>query len=241
MAAHDDGPVSRVETVARMLAAGSGCGSFLSASVSQVGQVTAETRGEVVGIAWRGTREESAARSIDGSTRARAMHAWTRAAGTAALPSYRPDPDVVAAMAGVEAVPCALLKVFALEDWQAWPMVETAALVVITGKGSREAVCDAMGRILWRVAAVPQDERARQLHMRAADYRALTRRAEAVLREWLDRAAGQLQDRLRQIKQARKFYGLSDKRPTRCDPCGLRTETWWHPERDGFTPARRHR
>lgn len=241
MAAHDDGPVSRVETVARMLAGASGCGSFLSASVAHVGQVTAETRGEVVGVAWRGTREESAARSIDGSTRARAMHAWTRAAGTTALPSYRPDPDVVAAMAGVEAVPCALLRVYALEDWQAWPMVEMAAMVVITGKGSREAVCDAMGRILWRVAVVPQDERARQLHMRAADYRALTRKAECVLLDWLDRAAEQCQDRLRQIKLLKTEYGLKEKPAGRSDPCGLKVETWWHPERDGFTPCGLHR
>lgn len=214
-------PLARVEVAARMLAAASGTGSFLHCRVDQVGSVPAESRGEVVGIAWRGTREESAARTIAGGTRAPALHGWSRAAGVAALPSFRPDRDAGAAMAQVERVPAALLRVYALEQWNQWPTVERAALVVITGKGSREAVCDAMGRILWRVAVVAQDDRARQLGMRAADYRKLTGRAEALLLRWLDRGAGQLLAALK---------GTGD--PTHnsgSDPCGLRRVTWWNP------------
>ena len=215
--------ISKVEIAARMLAAGNGTGSPLSGRVDTVGAVPAESRGEVVGIRWKGTREEGAARSIDGGTRATALHGWSRAGGVAALPSFRPDHDAVAAMSHVEAVPAALLRVYALQAWHDWPLVERAALVVITGKASREAVCDAMGRILWRVAAVSQDERAKQLRMRASDYRALTRDAGRLLWRWLNRAASQL-------LAAMKGTGESNHR-TRSDPCGSRAETWWHPER----------
>ena len=64
-----------VETAARMLAAGYGTGSFLRANVAELGIASQESRGEVVGVAWRGTREESAAKRIGDSGRASAMHA----------------------------------------------------------------------------------------------------------------------------------------------------------------------
>lgn len=231
MADGGERPITRVEMVAGMLAASSGTGSFLRADVGTVGKVSAETRGEVVGIAWKGTREESAARSIGNGSRASALHAWSRDSGVSALPSFRPDRDAIVAMGRVEAVPAALLRVYALEAWHEWSTVEAAALVVIAGRGAREAVCDAMGRILWRVAAVSQDGRARALGMRAGDYRALPRKAEGLLWRWLDRAAGQFMDRLREIKRTRKAWGLEEPRPDGRSPCGFKSETWWHPER----------
>lgn len=234
--------VGKVERAARMLAAGSGTGSYVAARVD-VGQQVVESRGESVGIAWRGTREESAARSIGRGTRSPALHTWTRDRGTVALPSFRPDVDAVAALAGVEAVPAAWLAVYALEEWHRWPMVERAALVVITGKGAREAVCDAAGRILWRRAAVSQDDRARLLAMRASAYRQRTGNAERLLWRWLDRAADQFHEQLRILKEIKRSHRLQSPRMGTRSPCGLRAETWWHPERyaDGNTPAKRHR
>lgn len=217
--------ISAIERAARILAASDGTGSFLKCNVNQVGAVPSEQRGEVVPIAWRGKREESAARKIDGGTRATAMHTWGRSASTTALPSFRPDRDALAALARVEAVPGALLRVFALEDWQAWRVVELAALVVITGKGSREAVCDAMGRILWRVAAVSQDDRAKSIGMRASDYRQLTRKAEALLLRWLDRGARQL---LAAIKGTGEPTHASGS-----DPCGFMRQGWWSAKEAG--------
>ncbi|KGM54174.1 hypothetical protein N799_09840 [Lysobacter arseniciresistens ZS79] len=234
--------ISTVERAARLLAASYGQGSALGCKVDQVGAVDHDTRGSTVAIAWRGHREESAARQIGEGTRARAMHRWVRSEGVAALPSFRPDRDAVAALGRVETVPGALLRVYALEQWSAWPMVESAALVVVAGKGSREAVCDAMGRILWRVAAVSQDERARLLGMRAATYRTHTRKSEALLWRWLDRGAGQLLAGMAAIKAERRrvesVQGGDPLRGGRSEPCGFRAECWWKP--DGYAPVRRH-
>lgn len=217
--------ISAVERAARVLAASDGTGSFLKCHVGQVGAVPSESRGEVVGIAWRGRKQESAARKIQGGTRAPAMHTWGRSATTTALPSFHADRDAIAAMGRVEAVPGALLRVYSLEDWRAWPVVELAALVCITGKGSREAVCDAMGRILWRVAAVSQDDRAKSIGMRASDYRQLTRKAEALLMRWLDRGARQLLAALKGTGEPTHASGS--------DPCGFRRQGWWSDKEAG--------
>lgn len=224
-------PITRVEIAARMLAAASSPGSFMRCHVATIGDVPAESRGEVVGIAWRGGREESAARSIGGGTRAAALHGWSRAGGKAALPSFRHDMDAVAGMGRVERVPAALLSVYALQAWHEWPLVEKAALVCITGRGSREAVCDAMGRILWRVAAVSQDRRASMLGMRAASYRTLTGDAEALLKRWLHRGACQYLDGVQALKETRKAVGWNVRPFGSSEPCALRSETWWHPKR----------
>lgn len=53
------------------------------------------------------------------------------------------------------------------------------------------ALQDALERVLFRVASIPQDERARQLGVRASRYRARTGAAESMLRGWLERAANQ--------------------------------------------------
>jgi hypothetical protein len=212
--------VGALEHAARILAAGCGTGHPTRCVVSQVGVVIARGRGESVGIAWRGAREESAARSIRNGTRAPALHGWARDGGNVAIPIYYPDRDALAALSSVERVPAELLQVYALEHWHRWPLVEHAALAAITGHGSREAICDAMGRILWRVAAVSQDERAKRLGMRAASFRAATREAEAMLRRWLDRGA-------RQLLRAMKGSGPAQPR-TGSDPCGLARSTLWN-------------
>jgi hypothetical protein len=47
------------------------------------------------------------------------------------------------------------------------------------------ALNDAMERIMFRRASIPQDARAKMLGIRASGYRAATRAAEARLRSWL--------------------------------------------------------
>lgn len=187
-----------VELAARMLAAAYGTGSVLRCDTTEV---AAREGTEVVGIAWRGKREESAARAIGGCTRAPQLHTWARA-GKVALPAVRGDVLTVGAMAGVERVPAALLSVFALQDWQQWPLVERCALHVITGRGAREAVCDAMACILWRRATMAKQDRARELRMRSADYSGLVARADALLRRWLERGARQLVAQLKPERNA---------------------------------------
>ena len=108
------------------------------------------------------------------------------------MPRFYPDKDAVAAIFKVEKVPAALMRVYALEHWHDWPTVEHAALIVIDGKGAREVVCDAMARILWRVADVSKDDKAKQLGMRAASYRHRTQNAELLLYRRFDRAGAQL-------------------------------------------------
>lgn len=185
-------------------------------------------------VAWRGHREESAARRIGEGTRAPALHRWVRSEGVAALPSFRPDRDAVAALGRVEAVPAAALRVYALEQWEAWPTVEMAARVVIIERGSREAICDAMGRILWRRAAVSQDDRAKALQMRATTYRTLTRRAERLLWRWLNRGGRQLLAGMASIKAERRLIdavqGGDSLRGGRSDPHGFRASSWWKPD-----------
>ena len=181
-----------VEKAARKLAASYGTGSYLKCIRDLMNTANVKSRNENLGIAWRGTREESAARRINSSTNANALHRWTLAGGVVSLPRFYPDKHAIAAMFKVEKVPAALMRVYALEHWHDWPTVEHAALIVIDGKGAREAVCDAMARILWRKAVVPKDDRAKQLGMRAQSYRALTGKAELLLWRWLDRAGAQL-------------------------------------------------
>lgn len=213
-----------------MLAAGFGTGSTLNGRTELVA-VDGDARGAAVPVAWAGQREESAARSIAGGSRTPAMRRWSRSAAVVALPSFKPDRDAVAALGRVEAVPAALLRVYALEDWQAWPVVEMAAMVVVSGRGAREAVADAMSRILWRVAAVSQDNRAKDLRMRASSYRALTGEAEVVLRRWLDRGATQHLQAVAEIKQevglVERVQGARPVVGSGSDPNGMRACRWW--------------
>lgn len=156
------------------------------------------------------------------------------------LPHFRRDTMPMLAMAAVDAVPAALLRLYALEDMRGWPLIERAALVCITGKGAREAVHDAMARILWRVAAASKADRARELHMRGYKFLQLTNRAERLLRRWLGMGARQLLDAHRELQRHRRGNPLlQDCKGGRSDPCGLRRETWWHPER--LTPRGSHK
>ncbi len=219
-----------VETAARMLAAGYGTGSFLRANVAELGIVSQESRGAVVAVAWRGSREESAAKRIGDSGRASAMHAWTRRAGAVALPSFRTDLVSVAALSGVEAVPAALLRVFALEDWQAWPLVERAIVHAVGVPHAEVAARDAMARILWRTAEVAKAARAKQARMRYASYIELTGRMERILLRWLRIGATQYMDTHKRLTHARKRLPCGPAAHA-SDPCGFKRETWWRPER----------
>jgi hypothetical protein len=71
-----------------------------------------------------------------------------------------------------------------------WPTVERFALACYPHP---EAVGDALRSILWgargRFSPMPADQRAKQLHVRADTFRRQTRRAEALLRDWLNRVA----------------------------------------------------
>lgn len=120
------------------------------------------------------------------------LHRWKRAAGRVGVPSHRPCFDAAGALsfANLPGPLAPLLLLYACEDLRQWPTVEWFALACYPHP---EAVGDAMRRILWgtrgRFAPMPADRRARQLHMRAETFRKRTRRAEAMLRDWLDRAA----------------------------------------------------
>lgn len=75
------------------------------------------------------------------------------------------------------------IRLFALQDWSQWPCIESHVVSAMPFSFySRTAACDAMSRILWRLAEVSQERRALQLSIRASDYRRATRHAESIIR-----------------------------------------------------------
>lgn len=224
--------LSPLELASRMLAAGYSHGGYCIASVSQFG-LDADTPGDALAVSWRGKREESAAKGVRGSGRASALHTWTRSAGVAALPSFSRDPLLVAAQSGIEAVPRAILRVYALEAWADWGLVERAAAYAMPGRHAETAARDAMARILWRVADTPKNERAKQCQVRASNYRALTNRAEVALRRWLAMGAAQYLAEHSRLTKARKLLPTETRSGPGSAPAAFRSESWWHPERLG--------
>jgi hypothetical protein len=191
-------PVDALELAARRLAGWSGCGQSWFADVRECradASGNSDERGVMVGncglsLATRGRIEEQAGTKT--SQPVKRLHRWSRATNHIGIPSHRPSREIPGAMsfAKLPGPLAPLLLLYACEDLRLWPAVERYALACYPNP---EAVGDAMRRIRWgargRFAPMPADERARQLRIRADTFRKRTRRAEAMLREWLDRAA----------------------------------------------------
>jgi hypothetical protein len=118
--------------------------------------------------------------------RVRELVEWS-ARGGQATPLVRMDTALLGALSFAQLPPhlLAWIEVYALERWDRWPLVMRCALHVGL---EAQATADAAARILWRRAPVSQDDRARQLRVQAVTYRQATKRAERVLRAWLDDA-----------------------------------------------------
>lgn len=116
------------------------------------------------------------------------FHHWKRSAVIAVMPRVRPKVSALGAL-GMAKLGGPLedwLLMYALQDWTRWPKVRRFALAV---RPDPPALEDAVHRILFRVAPVAQDVRARELGVRANTYRARTAAAEKMLLGWLERAA----------------------------------------------------
>jgi hypothetical protein len=120
--------------------------------------------------------------------RVREHVAWTESRTHAATPSGRMQTDALTALsyAKLSGPLDAWFSVYALQRWDRWPTV--ARYAAACGLNPI-ATLDAAELILTDGASTPQDVRARQLRMRAADYRHERRVAEHTLRDWLLRAA----------------------------------------------------
>lgn len=116
------------------------------------------------------------------------FHHWKRCKGIAVMPRVRPHPNALGALAfaKLDGPLEDWLLLYALQDWHRWPRVRRYAIAC---RPDPDAVDDAAQRILFRRAATSQDDRAKQLGVRAMDYRERTRTAERMLRAWLERAA----------------------------------------------------
>jgi hypothetical protein len=188
-----------LELAARHLAGWSGSGQHWHADFMQQAADEAERDSQHAGpqhyalsVCWRGRVEEQAGSKT--KQRVRRLHRWSIARRTVAIPFHRPCHDASGALAFAKLPgPLApILLLYASEDLRQWPTVERFALACLPCIRS-EAIGDAMRRILWgsrgQYSPPPQDARARSLGVRAATYRAQTRKAESLLRRWLDRAA----------------------------------------------------
>lgn len=152
---------------------------------------TENAAGDRLPVVRRGKIVEGAARSIDGSGRARQQHKWVGSAKAAVMPCHRSSCDVSAAlaMAKLEGPLEPLLLLVCCEDLRRWPEVERYAVASLRHPFGREAVTDAMHRILWRRSVLPLDQRAKVLGVRRERYARLRTLAEDMLRRWITEAA----------------------------------------------------
>ena len=197
-----------VERAARRLASALGYGSSWHAETQVVSRDNPsgfEDLGtQSFPIAKRGRVTEQAARSVAGGTRVKRRQEWRRSGCEVAISSTRMDQDALAALsyAKLDGPLEAILCLYATGDvHRYWPTVERFGLACERIADARHplkdgsehrhaALTDAMQRILCGSAAVPQDARAKELGMRAANFRQTTRAYEAKLRSWLLVAAG---------------------------------------------------
>lgn len=220
--------------VARMYGFGSGwrCATILHDSCDgDAGSVQ-------LNIAHRGYITEQAARRLGRTTtHVRRQHAWSIHRGVVAVPIGTPDTAGMAALsfAKLDGPEFPLLRAYACESFPDWLCVERFLWRELPSRNQVIAGRDAMARIMYGRAATAQDDRARDLGMRACAYRDETRAAEYVLRHWLLSACCR-------VNRCSDFY------PPRLGAShgnGLRLESWWHPERnvtkDGKSPHQRHK
>ncbi|PXV60544.1 hypothetical protein SAMN04487785_102266 [Dyella jiangningensis] len=146
----------------------------------------------VLAIAKRGPVIEQAAKSIDGCRHVRRQHRWSTSRTVVAIPSYRHDTEAIAALsfAKLDGPLEAILLLYATGGVNRyWPTVKRFGLARKPSWADDCAITDAMQRILCGRAAISQDDRARELRMRASAFRELTREYERRLLCWLGRAA----------------------------------------------------
>lgn len=211
----------QIDRASKRLAAAFGYGSGWQSPILEMPD--AETWGEgmaPLAIAHRGHVAEQAARSIGGCGHVRRQHAWANHAGMVAVPTASPDPMGQAALsfAQLRGPLEPLLLAYALESMPHWLKVEPFLHAVRPSRNAVVAGRDGMARIMYTEAATAIDLRARELGVRAADYRAETRGAEYVLRDWLMRAA-------------RIYNHCGNSRNARVGSVhanGLRTGTFWN-------------
>lgn len=154
--------------------------------------------GDRLPVARRGRVEDGAARSIDGCGRVRQQRTWERSAKAAVMPCHRSSSDVSAAlaMAKLEGPLEPLLLLVCCEDLGRWPEVERYAVASLRHPHGKEAVTDAMHRILWRRPVMPLDARAKSLCVRKDNYARLRGLADDMLRRWLVEAAERFMESL---------------------------------------------
>ncbi|PXV58249.1 hypothetical protein SAMN04487785_105191 [Dyella jiangningensis] len=185
-----------IERAARRLARalGTGYGWNPSMQEARVGVPGREVLDEscVLAISRRGQVTEQAARSIGGSLHVRRQQRWSTSRGVVAIPSYHHDSDALAALsfARLDGPLEAILLLYATGDvLRYWPTVKLFGLASKPSRFADEALTDAMQRILCGRAAVSQDNRARELGVRAESYRRSTKSYEERLFVWLVEAA----------------------------------------------------
>lgn len=185
-----------IERAARRLAGALGTGQnwFAETAIASARDLTHEDglMPSALTIVRRGRVTEQAAKSIRGSGKVTRQHQWAASRTVVAVPACRPDSEALASMsfAKLDGPLEAILLLYATGDVKRfWPVVERFGLACLRSTFASEALNDAMARIMYRRAAVAQDDRARQLGIRASSYRGATRKAEAMLRRWLIRAA----------------------------------------------------
>lgn len=190
-------PADAVEVAARKIARALGHGYGWIGHVEQVNigdlgeKVTAGA--DAYAIVRRGAVVEQAAKSIQGGARVRRQHRWSVSHAMVAIPQHRPDMGVLAALsyAKLSGPLEPLLYLYATGDAHYWAQAEPYAVACIKHPHGATAMRDAVQRILYGRAEISQDGRAKLLGIRAATYRAITKRCEAMLWRWLNRAAYQ--------------------------------------------------
>jgi hypothetical protein len=184
---------AEIERAARRVARLFGTGSGWRAETVILSPGAEDADSDWLVIAHRGYVAEQAARRVgSATTTVRRQHAWTIHSATVAVPAaMRADVQGMAALsyARLTGPLYPLLRAYSCESFADWQQVEPFLWRHCPSRNQLIAGRDAMARTMYRRAAVSMDARARQLKIRAADYRAETASAERVLRGWLLLAA----------------------------------------------------
>jgi hypothetical protein len=180
-----------IERASRILASALGYGSSWAAMTIDAPFVQGtddDPKNYALAVCALGWVTEQAAWRVGGSQHVRRQRAWRQSAYRVAIPVCKPSHDALAALSltKLDGPLEAILLLYATGDVERfWPDVERFGLACVHGAFASEALTDAMERIMFRRASIPQDARAKLLGTRASGYRAATRAAEARLRSWL--------------------------------------------------------
>lgn len=186
-----------VERAARILARALGAGYGWRPDVREATRGSATplpAQSSALSISRRGQVTEQAAKSIGGTKHLRRQQEWSKSRGVVAVTSYRMDEEALAALgfAKLDGPLEAILLLYATGDVNRyWPCVERYGLATTNAMFAREALSDAMERVLClrRREKVPCDLRAKALGVRAATYRGEVLQCRVILMCWLERAA----------------------------------------------------